>query len=94
MQNSFQIVLVHNVEKTLRTFPLEIEKTILNALQCLKISPLPDGNKIKKLKTLFPTHCELKEGDYSIIFRVEKNYVIIKAIVNRKDLERELKRIK
>lgn len=37
---------------------------------------------------------ELKEGDYRIIFRVEQNHVIIKAIIYRKDLERELKRMK
>lgn len=94
MQNSFQVVLTPDIEKTLKKIPWEIEEKILKALQYLKISPLPDGNKIKKIKTLFPTHCELKEGDFRIVFRVEQNYVIVKAIVHRKDLEREIKRIK
>ncbi|MBI2252190.1 MAG: type II toxin-antitoxin system RelE/ParE family toxin [Armatimonadetes bacterium] len=93
MENSFQIVLLPQTEKDLRKLPWNLEKKILEGLQLLKNFPFVGSKVIKKMKTLKPVHYELKEGDYRIIFRVEDKRIIVKMIIDRKNLEKEIKRL-
>lgn len=93
MAGDFQVILLPRAEKELRKFSWGIEKKMLATLQLLRTFPFLKGRTIKKFKTAKTAHYELKEADHRIIFRVEEKKILIKMIIHRKDLERELKRI-
>lgn len=93
MENSFQVVLLPQAEKDLQKLPWNVERKILNDLQALKSFPFVGGKVVKKMKTLKPVHYELKKGDYRIIFRIEEKRIFVKMIIDRKNLEKEIRKL-
>lgn len=51
---------------------------------------LPDGHRIKRIKTAKGFY-RLRSGNYRIIFYIEEPYIVIVIVVDRKDWEKTLK---
>ena len=91
----YEVKALPNAKKEL----LEIEPfqrlQILNSLKVLEESPLPKGKgSIRMLKGFRPPLFRLRSGDYRIVYRIKGAAVEIMSVVNRKELERKIKRIK
>ena len=63
---------------------------ILEDLELLKSPPWPAG-KVKPLRST--DYWEIKTGSYRTIFWQHKKKIIILRVVNRRDLEKAIKRI-
>ncbi len=54
----------------------------------------PDGNRIKKLKGVKGPFYRLRIGDYRALFQVEGDPVIIHRVIDRKELDRVVSKLK
>ncbi|MBI5179302.1 MAG: type II toxin-antitoxin system RelE/ParE family toxin [Nitrospinae bacterium] len=57
-------------------------------------NPFPSGNEIKKLKGVSPPLYRLRSGDFRALFRVEGNTVTIMRVIDRKELDRAIRKLK
>lgn len=87
---SFSLIYAPRAERDLMGLPRRIAAQILDDLERLLTEPWPQ-NQIKKLKGV--PFWEMKSGDYRSLFLREGRQVIILRIVNRKDLERTIRRM-
>jgi len=53
---------------------------------------LPGGSGIKKLKGFKPPLYRLRSGDYRVLYRLQSHNITIMRIINRKELEKIIKR--
>jgi mRNA interferase RelE/StbE len=90
----FSVRLTRSAEDDLNRIPVEIRKDILSDVRQLSSAPFPSGTQIKKLRGFKPPLYRLRAGDYRIIYGVEAGTVFIMRIINRKELERIIKRLK
>mgnify|MGYP001575333501 CR=1 FL=1 len=67
---------------------------IISDIKTLCDNPLPIGANIKKLKGFNPPLYRLRSGDYRVLYRIEGLFVTIMRVINRKELERTIKRIR
>lgn len=67
---------------------------LISDIKTLCENPLPAGVNIKKLKGFNPPLYRLRSGDYRVLYRIEGLTVTIMRIINRKGLERTIKRLK
>ncbi len=74
--------------------PIEIRKEILSDIRQLSSAPFPTGTAVKKLKGFKPPLYRLRTGDYRIIYRVEARAILVLRGINRKELDRTIKRLK
>jgi len=72
--------------------PVQREQ-ILSAIKSLSTNPLPSGIRIKKLKGFKPPLYRLRSGDFRILYRIQSNDVTIMNVLDRKDLEKIIKRL-
>lgn len=87
---SFSLIYAPRAERDLLGFPHQIAAQILDDLERLLSEPWPH-DQIKKLKGV--PLWEMKTGDYRSLFFREGRQLIILRIVNRKDLERTIRRL-
>lgn len=90
----FSVQLTGRAADDLDQIPIEIRREILSDIRQLSSAPFPPGTHVKKLKGFKPPLYRLRTGDYRIIYRVEARVIFIMRIINRKDLERIIKRLK
>ncbi|TAN64335.1 hypothetical protein EPN18_00305 [bacterium] len=57
-------------------------------------NPLPTGVNIKKLKAFNPPLYRLRLGNYRVLYRIEGLVVTIMRVIDRKELEKTIKRIR
>lgn len=67
---------------------------IISDIKKLYDNPLPTGVNIKKLKGFNPPLYRLRSGNYRVLYKIEGLIVTIMRIIDRKELERTIKRIK
>lgn len=67
---------------------------IVSDIKRLYDNPLPTGVNIKKLKGFNPPLYRLRSGDYRVLYRIEGQVVTIMRVIDRKELERTIKRIR
>ncbi|MFZ3072361.1 MAG: type II toxin-antitoxin system RelE/ParE family toxin [Thermodesulfobacteriota bacterium] len=67
---------------------------IISDIKKLYDNPLPTGINIKKLKGFNPPLYRLRSGNYRVLYRIEGPVVTIMRIIDRKELERTIKRIR
>jgi len=70
-----------------------LREQILSAIKSLSTNPLPSGTRIKKLKGFKPPLYRLRSGDFRILYRIQSNDVTIMNVLDRKDLEKIIKRL-
>ena len=63
-------------------------------MQALEKNPGGDPPRIKRLKGFsFPLY-RLRSGEYCVLYRVDEALVTVMRVINRKDLEKTLRRLR
>lgn len=89
----FEVKLSHPFIKLLKDFNPQIAHKIIQSLKYLENFPLPTGSKkVKKIKGIEPPLYRLRIGDYRVLYKIQGREVVVLTIVDRKELERELKK--
>ncbi len=91
---NFRIQLTKSAVDDLSSIPNDEREKILSDIKELSANPLLLGSNIKKLRGLKPPLYRLRSGDYRVLYRVQGDMVTIMRVIDRKDLERIIKRIK
>jgi len=89
---TFEIVLATGARKTLDRLPKSERKRLADAILRLKDDPRPPGKKVKRLKAVDGELLRLRVGDKRVIYEVRESKVLILQIVERRDLERWLRK--
>jgi len=88
------VELVPKARRQLDRMEPEIRLQVLEDLLTLGPDPQGTSSNRKKLKGFSTPTYRLRSGDYRAIYRIEGDIVVVGAIINRKDLSRELRSIK
>jgi mRNA interferase RelE/StbE len=91
---SFPVHLTASAADDLNQIPAETRKEILSDIRQLSFAPFPPGTNIKKLRGFKPPLYRLRTGDFRILYRVEARTIFIIRVINRKELDRIIKRLK
>jgi mRNA interferase RelE/StbE len=91
---NFRLQLTKSAGDDLNSSSADQRKKILDDVKSLSSNPLSFGIKIKKLRGFRPPLYRLRSGDYRVLYRVQGDITTIMRIIDRKDLERIIKRIK
>ena len=67
---------------------------IVETINSLADNPLPTGSGVKKLKGFKPPLYRLRSGDYRVLYRIQSSAILITRIIDRKELERTIKRLR
>jgi mRNA interferase RelE/StbE len=67
---------------------------IISSIENLSSDPFTPGTSIKKLRGFKPSLYRLRSGGYRVLYRVEKNTITIMRVIDRKELEKIIKRLK
>jgi len=90
----FGIQITQSAVDDLDSIPNDLRKKILPDIKNLSSNPFPSGSSIKKLKGFKRPLYRLRSGDFRILYRVESHTITIMRVINRKELERVIKRLK
>lgn len=92
MQKRFAVKTSAVFLKEMDGFPPDIASEIAKVLKILEVSPLPSGiSLIRKLKGFIPPLYRLRARDYRALYRIAGDEVAALKVVDRKELDRELK---
>lgn len=89
----FEVVFTETAAKDLEKLDPQTRFRILGTAKVLEVSPFPRGTFIKRLRGSRTPLYRLRVGDFRIIYRIVARKVIVLMVVDRKDLEKELKKI-
>jgi mRNA interferase RelE/StbE len=92
--NKFQVVLTDHAVSDLKIIEKSLRDKIHYDLKLLRSSPFPSGNFIKRLKGFRPPIYRMRSGDYRVLFRIEGETITVLRLIDRKILERIIKRLK
>ena len=67
---------------------------ILKDIRSLSGNPLSFGIHIKKLRGFKPPLYRLRSGDHRVLYQLQGDIVTIMRVIDRKDLEKIIKRIR
>ena len=89
----FQVVLTQHAIADLEEVSKEIRGQIQRDLKTVQKSPLPSGTQIKRLKGFRPPIYRLRSGDFRVLYRIREDKVTVLRVIDRKLLERVIKRL-
>ena len=92
--NKFQVILTAHAIGDLHGPPKEYRDQIHKDLKTLPGNPFPQATTIKRLKGFRPPVYRLRSGDYRVLYSVRGIKLIILRVIDRRILEREIKRLK
>jgi mRNA-degrading endonuclease RelE of RelBE toxin-antitoxin system len=78
----------------LNGLPKEHRDQVHQDLKILPLNPFPHGTAIKRLKGFHLPVYRFRSGDYRVLYTIRGKEIIILRVINRKILEREIKRLK
>lgn len=90
---AFTIQLARSAADDLEAISDKLRNQIVEAIKPLADNPLPTGSGIKKLKGFKPPLYRLRSGDYRVLYRIQSSTILIMRIIDRKELERTIKRL-
>jgi mRNA-degrading endonuclease RelE of RelBE toxin-antitoxin system len=90
----FQVALTDHAIADLKALHSGIRDQIHFDLESLKPGPFPSGTRIKRLKNFRPPVYRLRSGDFRVLYWIRDRTVILLRIVDRKLLDRVIKRLK
>jgi mRNA interferase RelE/StbE len=90
----FDIQTTQTAVDDLNNIPRELRNKILPDIRNLSSNPFLFGSNVKKLKGFKPPLYRLRSGDYRILYRVQGQLITIMRVIDRKELERVIKRLK
>ena len=92
--NKFQITLTEHAVSDLKAVPQELQGQIHRDLRALESNPFPSGARIKRLRKYRPPVYRLRSGDFRVLYHIQGNTVTILRVVDRKLLERVIRKLK
>lgn len=92
--NKFQVSLTEHATVDLKDISKEFRDKIHQDLKTLESAPFPSGTRIKRLRGLRPLVYRLRSGDFRVLYHIQGDTVTILRVIDRKLLERVLKRLK
>ncbi len=93
MADAFTVQLARSAVGDLDAIPDRLRSQIVEAIKSLADNPLPTGSGVKKLKGFKPPLYRLRSGDYRVLYRIQSSTIQIMRIIDRKELERTIKRL-
>jgi mRNA-degrading endonuclease RelE of RelBE toxin-antitoxin system len=90
----FDIQLTYSAVEDLDCIPEDRRTKIVALIKNFSFDPLIPGAKIKKLKGFRPPLYRVRSGDYRVLFRTQEKTITILRVIDRKDLDRVIKRLK
>jgi mRNA interferase RelE/StbE len=94
MVGAFTVQLAQSAVGDLDALPDRLRCQIVEAIRCLSDNTLPTGSGAKKLRGFKPPLYRLRSGDYRVLYRIRSNDILIMRIIDRKGLERTIKRLR
>ena len=91
--NKFNVTLTEHAISDLEDIPKELRYQIHRDLRNLESTPFPSGTTIKRLKGFRPPVYRLRSGNFRILYHIEENNVMILRVIDRKLLERAIRRL-
>ena len=92
--NKFQVNLTEHAIDDLKDIPKEFREKIHQDLKTLESAPFPSATYIKRLRGFRPPVYRLRSGDFRVLYHIQGNTVTILRVIDRKLLERVIKRLK
>jgi mRNA interferase RelE/StbE len=89
----FDIQLTYSAVDDLDCIPESPKKKIIASLKKLSLNPFAPSPNIKKLKGFKPPIYRIRSGDFRVLYRVHNKTIIIMRVIDRKDLERVVKKL-
>jgi len=90
----FIVKLTHSAAEDLDRIPEARRMNVIAIIKKLSSNPFASGPNIKKLKGFKTPLYRIRSGDYSVLYRVQEKTIYIMRVVDRKDLDRIIKRLK
>jgi mRNA interferase RelE/StbE len=91
--NRFQVLLTEHAVADPEGVSKKIREQFQRDLKTLQTSPLPSGIQIKRLKGFRPPIYRLRSGDFRVLYRIREDKVTVLRVIDRKLLERVIKRL-
>jgi len=91
--DKFDIQLTYSAVDDLGCIPELPKKKIIASIKKLSSNPFAPSPNIKKLKGFKPPIYRIRSGDFRVLYRVHDKTIIIMRAMDRKDLERILKKL-
>jgi mRNA-degrading endonuclease RelE of RelBE toxin-antitoxin system len=92
--NKFQVVLTEHAISDIEGIPKELRAHIHQDILGLESAPFPAGNRIKRLRRFRPPVYRLRSGNFRVLYQIHGDTVTILRVIDRKILERVIKRLK
>ena len=92
--NKFQVNLSEHATDDLKDISKEVRGKIHQDLRTLESAPFPSGTHVKRLRGFRPPVYRLRSGDFRVLYHIQGNTVTILRVIDRKLLERLLRRLK
>jgi mRNA-degrading endonuclease RelE of RelBE toxin-antitoxin system len=90
----FKIILTDHAIDDLESVP-EAERSHLRVdIRDLQFSPFPQGTRIKRLKGYRPPLYRLRSGEFRVLYRIRGGTITVLRIIDRKVLERVIRRLR
>jgi mRNA-degrading endonuclease RelE of RelBE toxin-antitoxin system len=90
----FQIILTEHAVADLQAISKELRNQVHRDIKQLQSAPFPAGTLIKRLKGYRPPVYRLRSGDFRVLYHIGDGIVTILRVIDRKLLERILRRLK
>ncbi len=90
----FAVQLTRVAVRDLDRLPSSDRDQVGPALRALEKNPVGSPPRIKRLKGFSFLLYRLRSGEYRVLYRVDEALVTVMRVINRKDLERTLRRLR
>ncbi|MFC2161137.1 type II toxin-antitoxin system RelE/ParE family toxin [Acidobacteriota bacterium] len=90
---TFNIQLTQSAVDDLNNISEKPKAKIIASIQEISSHPFSDKAHIKKLKGFKPPLYRIRSGDHRVLYRIQDNIIYIIRVIDRKDLERIIKRL-
>lgn len=88
----FELLYAPRAQKDIRKLPSREARQILDDLEKIRVPQREwPSTQVKKLHG--HPYWEIKTGDFRSIFILQRRKIVVLRVVNRRDLDREIKRI-
>jgi mRNA interferase RelE/StbE len=91
--DKFDIQLTYSAVDDLDCIPEAQRKKIIASIKKISSNPFATSPNIKKLKGFKPPIYRIRSGDFRVLYSVRDNTIIILRVIERKDLERVIKKL-
>jgi len=89
----FHVALTEHAILELKDISRELRDQIHRDLRNLKSAPFPSGTYIKRLKGFRPPVYRLRSGNFRILYHIQESGVTILRVIDRKLLDRAIKKL-